>query len=84
MHATGIRANVVATGNGARDRLVVHGEDEAVPMVFVTEWTTALPHARLLRAPRAAHFSDAERPELEWPAVKAFLCKYYSGSFLLA
>ena len=53
--------------------LVVHGEDEAIPMDLVTEWTTALPHARLLRVPRAAHFTYAERPELVWPAVEAFL-----------
>ncbi|MDQ6635982.1 MAG: alpha/beta hydrolase [Gemmatimonadota bacterium] len=53
--------------------LVVHGEDEAIPMDLVTEWTTALPHARLLRVPRAAHFTYAEQPELVWPAVESFL-----------
>ncbi|MFL5522464.1 MAG: alpha/beta fold hydrolase [Gemmatimonadales bacterium] len=53
--------------------LVVHGEEESIPMDLVTEWTTALPHARLLRVPRAAHFAYAERPELVWPAVEAFL-----------
>jgi pimeloyl-ACP methyl ester carboxylesterase len=55
--------------------LVVHGEEEAIPMDLVTEWTTALPHARLLRVPRAAHFTYAERPELVWPAVEAFLAE---------
>jgi proline iminopeptidase len=53
--------------------LVVHGEEESIPMDLVIEWTTALPHARLLRVPRAAHFTYAERPELVWPAVEAFL-----------
>ena len=53
--------------------LVVHGEEESIPMDLVAEWTTALPHARLLRVPRAAHFTYAERPELVWPAVEAFL-----------
>ncbi|MFL5606617.1 MAG: alpha/beta fold hydrolase [Gemmatimonadaceae bacterium] len=55
--------------------LVVHGEEEAIPMDLVTEWTTALPHARLMRVPRAAHFTYAERPEVVWPAVEAFLAE---------
>jgi proline iminopeptidase len=53
--------------------LIVHGEAESIPMDLVEEWTTALPHATLLRVPRAAHFTYAERPELVWPAVERFL-----------
>ena len=53
--------------------LVIHGEDESIPMDLVEEWTTALPHATLLKIPRAAHFTYAERPELVWPAVERFL-----------
>lgn len=53
--------------------LVVHGEEESIPMDLVEEWVTTLPHARLLRVPRAAHFTYAERPELVWPAVERFL-----------
>ena len=53
--------------------LIVHGESESIPMDLVEEWTTALPHATLLRVPRAAHFTYAERPELVWPAVEQFL-----------
>ncbi len=53
--------------------LVVHGEDEMIPMDLVEEWTTALPHATLMRVSRAAHFTYAERPELVWPAVEKFL-----------
>lgn len=53
--------------------LVVHGENESIPMDLVEEWTTALPHATLLRVPRAAHFACAERPEIVWPAVERFL-----------
>lgn len=53
--------------------LVVHGEEDAIPMDMVEAWTTALPSARLLRVPGAAHFSYAERPELVWPAVETFL-----------
>ena len=53
--------------------LVVHGEAEAIPMALVEEWASTLPHAMLLRVPRAAHFPYAERPELVWPAVERFL-----------
>lgn len=53
--------------------LVVHGEDDAIPMDLVQEWTTALPHARLLRVAHASHFTYAERPKLVWPAVERFL-----------
>jgi proline iminopeptidase len=53
--------------------LVVHGEEEAIPMDLVEEWVRALPRAELLRVPRAAHFAYAERPELVWPAVERFL-----------
>jgi len=55
--------------------LVVHGEEESIPMDLVEEWVAALPHARLLRVPRAAHFTYAERPELVWPAVERFLAE---------
>ena len=53
--------------------LVVHGEEESIPMDLVEEWVTSMPHARLLKVPRAAHFTYAERPELVWPAVEKFL-----------
>ncbi|MGD8321720.1 MAG: alpha/beta hydrolase [Gemmatimonadota bacterium] len=53
--------------------LVVHGEEDAIPMDMVEAWATSMPNARLLRVPGAAHFSYAERPELVWPAVEAFL-----------
>ncbi len=53
--------------------LVVHGEQESIPMDLVEEWTSSLPNARLVRVPRAAHFTYAERPELVWPEVEKFL-----------
>lgn len=53
--------------------LVVHGEEDAIPMDMVEAWVRALPDAHLLRVPRAAHFSYAERPELVWPEVERFL-----------
>ncbi|HEX3868146.1 MAG TPA: alpha/beta hydrolase [Gemmatimonadaceae bacterium] len=53
--------------------LVVHGEEESIPMDLVDEWVTSMPHARLFEVPRAAHFTYAERPEIVWPEVEAFL-----------
>jgi proline iminopeptidase len=53
--------------------LVVHGEEETIPMDLIEEWVTSMPHARLMKVPRAAHFTYAERPDLVWPAVEKFL-----------
>ncbi len=53
--------------------LVIHGEQEAIPMDLVEEWVSSLPLATLVRVPRAAHFAYAERPDVVWPAVEAFL-----------
>lgn len=62
-----------ALGRLSVPTLVVHGEQEAIPMDLVEEWVSALPDARLLRVPGAAHFAYAERPEIVWPAVETFL-----------
>jgi pimeloyl-ACP methyl ester carboxylesterase len=55
--------------------LVMHGEDEAIPMDLVEEWVSAMPKgmATLIKVPRSAHFVYLERPEIVWPAVEKFL-----------
>ena len=55
--------------------LVMHGEEETIPMDLVEEWITAMPKgmATLIKVPRAAHFVYLERPEIVWPAVENFL-----------
>jgi proline iminopeptidase len=53
--------------------LVVHGENEAIPMDLVEEWVKSLPQGELMRVPKAAHFPYAERPDIVWPAVERFL-----------
>ena len=53
--------------------LVVHGEQDAIPMDLVQEWVSSMPHAQLLRVPNAAHFSYVEQPQIVWPAVERFL-----------
>ncbi|MEO7086680.1 MAG: alpha/beta hydrolase [Gemmatimonadaceae bacterium] len=53
--------------------LIVHGEEDSIPMDMVEQWATSIPGARLFRVPRAAHFAYAERPDIVWPEVEAFL-----------
>jgi proline iminopeptidase len=57
----------------AAPTLIVHGEDDAIPMDLVAEWTSALPNARLVKVPGASHFPYVERPDLVWPAIEDFL-----------
>jgi proline iminopeptidase len=53
--------------------LVIHGEEDAIPMKMVSEWVTALPDARILRVAHAAHFPHAEQPDVVFPAIEMFL-----------
>ena len=55
--------------------LVIHGEQDAIPMWAAEGWVASLPHARLVRAPDAGHFLYVERPEAVWPAIEAFLTR---------
>jgi proline iminopeptidase len=65
-----LRAELAAV---AVPTLVIHGEQDAIPMDLVEEWTSSLPDARLLRVPDAAHFPYVERPDLVWPEIERFL-----------
>lgn len=53
--------------------LIIHGDEDAIPMTMVNEWTTALPDARILRLDDTGHFPHAERPEIVFPAMEMFL-----------
>jgi proline iminopeptidase len=55
--------------------LVVHGEQETIPMDLVAEWVSAMPKgmATLMKVPHAAHFTYAEQGGVVWPAVERFL-----------
>ena len=57
--------------------LVMHGEEETIPMDLIEEWITAMPKgvATLIKVPLAAHFVYLERPDVVWPAVESFLAK---------
>jgi proline iminopeptidase len=54
--------------------LIVHGEQDAIPIDLVAEWTM-IPRSRLVPIPGAAHFPYAERPDAVWPEVKKFLAE---------
>lgn len=62
-----------ALRNVTAPTLILHGEEESIPMDLVEEWVSSLPNARLVKIPRAAHFTYVERPDLVWPLVEAFL-----------
>lgn len=53
--------------------LIIHGEEDAIPMAMVSNWLTALPNARILRLPHTGHFPHAEQPAIVFPAIEAFL-----------
>src|SRR5438067_511711 len=53
--------------------LIIHGEEDAIPMAMVSEWVTALPNARILRLPHTGHFPHAEQPQIVFPAIEVFL-----------
>jgi proline iminopeptidase len=53
--------------------LIIHGQEDAIPMAMVSEWVTALPNARILRLPHTAHFPHAEQPKVVFPAIETFL-----------
>lgn len=53
--------------------LILHGEEESIPMDMVEQWEVAMPQCRLVKVPRAAHFPYVERPDIVWPAMEEFL-----------
>lgn len=55
--------------------LVVHGQQETIPMDLIEEWVTSMPHARLVKVPNAAHFTYAEQPMMVWATVDRFLAQ---------
>ena len=53
--------------------LVIHGDEDAIPMAMVSRWVTAFPNARILRLAHTAHFPHAEQPKIVFPAIETFL-----------
>ncbi|MEA2325691.1 MAG: proline iminopeptidase [Thermoanaerobaculia bacterium] len=53
--------------------MIIHGEEDAIPMAMVSNWVTALPNARILRLPHTGHFPHAEQPAIVFRAIEEFL-----------
>lgn len=52
--------------------LVIHGQDDMIPIASSQAWTAAMPDARLLIID-SGHMTHIEQPEVFFPAVKQFL-----------
>lgn len=52
--------------------LILHGEEDAIPLAMVREWT-AMPRARLFPLKKTGHFPHAERPEIVFAEIEKFL-----------
>jgi proline iminopeptidase len=53
--------------------LVIHGDEDAIPLTQVREWISAMPDARILVLERTGHFPHAEKPAIVFPAIEGFL-----------
>jgi proline iminopeptidase len=54
-------------------RLVIHGEQDTIPLEGNLEWVRGQSNARILVISGAAHWPGLERPEAFFPAVERFL-----------
>ncbi len=53
--------------------LVIHGEEDTIPLASSEEWASTLPDAHLLVIPGVGHFPHIEAPDNFFPAVNNFL-----------
>jgi pimeloyl-ACP methyl ester carboxylesterase len=54
-------------------RLVIHGEQDNIPLEASREWVAGQPQARLLLVPRSGHWPHYEQPELVIGAIEKFV-----------
>jgi pimeloyl-ACP methyl ester carboxylesterase len=54
-------------------RLVIHGEEDNIPLEASREWVAGQPQARLLLVPRSGHWPHYEQPELVIGAIEKFV-----------
>jgi proline iminopeptidase len=53
--------------------LVIHGEEDFIPLGAAREWVASLPNARLVTIPGSGHLPFAEQPTAFYEALEAFL-----------
>ncbi|MGK2859923.1 MAG: alpha/beta fold hydrolase [Thermoanaerobaculia bacterium] len=52
--------------------LVIHGDEDAIPLALVREWVAALPDARIIVLEKTGHFPHAEKPDIVFRAIEQF------------
>jgi pimeloyl-ACP methyl ester carboxylesterase len=57
----------------AAPTLVVHGDEDLIPLEGSEAYARLVPSGRLLRLPGVGHYPHLERPDVLFPAVDAFL-----------
>lgn len=60
--------------------LVIHGEEDALPVAVSAELETLLPRSKRLVVPRCGHMPFWEAPEVFFPAVESFLAAPSAGA----
>lgn len=53
--------------------LIIHGDEDLIPLMAARQWTATLPNSRLLIIPGAGHFPWAEAPNPFFRATDRFL-----------
>ena len=82
-----ISRHLRANGYDWRDRirgldvpaLIVHGEQDLLPVSLTAEWRELLPHARIALIPDAGHMPFWEQPHALFPVIEAFLTSADAG-----
>ena len=64
--------------------LVIHGDEDPMPLSSAHAWVRALPDARLLLFPGSAHSPHVDRPAAFFTASEAFLAGGWPDSSVLA
>jgi proline iminopeptidase len=60
--------------------LVIHGEEDALPVAVSAELAELLPRAERLLVPHSGHMPFWEAPEVFFPAVESFLAAPLTGA----
>ena len=60
--------------------LVIHGEDDALPVSVSAELAALMPHAKRMLLPHSGHMPFWEAPDVFFPAVESFLAARLLGA----
>jgi proline iminopeptidase len=57
----------------AAPTLIIHGDEDAIPLSLVGGWNRALPDSRMVVLEKTGHFPHVEKPEIVFAAIEQFL-----------